>query len=113
LTTTGGTVVPGCTASSGSLLEKGKLVPLTWSAPGFGQIREYDVYRAPGAFTAQQIPANIGKFVLVGTLTSGAPPSPSFIDTNVKPNTYTYFVTDANKFGARSGASAPLVVTVK
>jgi hypothetical protein len=113
LTTAGGTVIPGCTVSSGSFLTKGKSIPLTWSAPGFGQIREYDVWRAAGSFTAEQIPANIGKFINVGVLTTGTPPSPSFIDTSVKPGTYTYFVTDANRFAARSGASAPLVVTAK
>jgi len=113
---TNGTVVPACTFSSGSYQEKAKAVPLTWTAPDFGQIRSYTVWRAVGAFTTmRQIVANISKFSNITTLNSGTPPTPSFIDTvNLKSSTtYTYFVTDSNKFGANSNASAPLVVTLK
>ena len=114
LTTMNGTVVPGCTSSPGSFLEKGKAVPLTWSPPGFGQIRFYTVWRAVGSFsTRAQIKANIKLFNSITTLT-GAPPAPAYIDPTVKSNTtYTYFVANTNKQGAVSGASSPVVVTVK
>jgi hypothetical protein len=106
--------VPGCVVSSGTLLENGKKVPLTWTAPSFGQTRSYTVWRATGSFpTLQQILSNFGSFSALTTLT-GQPPAPSYTDTNVKNGvTYTYFVTDANKQGAQSGPSNPLVVTVK
>jgi hypothetical protein len=116
LTMTNGTVVPACTLSSGSYLEKAKAIPLTWVSPDFGQIRSYTVWRAVGAFTSrQQIAANIGKFSPITTLNSGTPPTPQFIDTfNLKSSTtYTYFVTDSNAFNAKSHDSAPLVVTLK
>lgn len=106
--------VPGCVNSSGTLKENGRSVPLTWTAPGFGQTRNYMVWRATGSFTtAQQVLSNISAFTVLKTLT-GTPPSQSYTDTSVKNNTtYTYFVTDGNKHGAQSGASIPLVVTVK
>jgi len=106
--------VPGCVSSSGSLVENAKSVPLTWTPPSFGQIRKYSVWRALGSFpTLQQVVSNFSKFTNIKTLT-GAPPSPSFTDPNVKNSTtYTYFVTDANKQGAQSGPSTPLVVAVK
>jgi hypothetical protein len=105
--------VPGCVASSGGFVESGKSVPLTWTAPGFGQTRSYIIWRAVGSFgTLAQIISNTTAFSVIKTLT-GAPPSPSFVDTNVKNNTiYTYFVVDKNKQGAQSGPSDPLVVTV-
>jgi hypothetical protein len=106
--------VPGCTSVLGGFLENAKSVPLTWSPPGFGQIRRYDVWRAVGSFpTRQQVLLNLAKFTDIKTLT-GAPPATTFTDPNVKNGiTYTYFVTDANKQGAQSGQSDPLVVTVK
>ncbi|HEX9112680.1 MAG TPA: hypothetical protein VF845_14465 [Terriglobales bacterium] len=106
--------VPGCVSSSGSLVEKAKSVPLTWTPPSFGQIRKYYVWRAVGSFpTLQQVLSNFSKFSNIKTLT-GTPPATSFIDPNVKSNTtYTYFVTDANKQGVQSGPSNALVVTVK
>ncbi|HEX5236459.1 MAG TPA: hypothetical protein VFW25_14155 [Silvibacterium sp.] len=106
--------VAGCVNSSGTLLETGKSVPLTWTAPSFGQIRNYTVWRAIGSFsTPLQVLSNAGAFSAIKTLT-GTPPSPALTDTNVKNNTtYTYFVTDGNKQGAQSGASVPLVVTTK
>jgi len=105
--------VAGCVVSSGTLLENGKKVPLTWTAPGFGQTRSYTVWRAAGSFTLKQILSNPGSFSVLTTLT-GQPPAPSFTDMSVKNGvTYTYFVTDANKQGAQSGPSNPLVVTVK
>jgi hypothetical protein len=118
LTMTNGTVVPACTFSSGSFNEKGKAIPLTWTGPDFGQIRTYVVWRATGSFTTMpQIVANIAKFSPVGTLNNGndTPPTPQFIDTfNLKSSTtYTYFVTDSNKPGAKSKASDPLVVILK
>jgi hypothetical protein len=110
--------VPGCVATSGS--PKGspkgcnKKVPLSWTSPGFGQIRSYTIWRAVGSFpTAADVLAHLGAFSVLATVT-GAPPATSFIDSNVKSNTtYTYFVTDANLQGAQSGVSTPLVVTVK
>jgi hypothetical protein len=95
-------------------LERGKGVPLTWTPAGFGQIRKYYVWRATGSFpTAQLVLLNFSKFSNLKTLT-GAPPSPSYIDSNVKNNTtYTYFVTEANKQGVQSEPSSPVVVTVK
>jgi hypothetical protein len=106
--------VPGCVGSSGILQETGKSVPLTWTGPGFGQIRNYTIWRATGSFTTTgQILSNLGAFSVLKTL-SGAPPALSYTDTNLKNNTtYTYFVTDGNKQGAQSGASNPLVVAVK
>jgi hypothetical protein len=105
--------VPGCVASSGTFKESGKKVPLTWSSPGFGQVRSYTIWRAVGSFpTTQAVLSNFGAFSVLATL-NGAPPATSFIDSNVKNNTYTYFVTDANKQGAHSGESAPIVVSVK
>jgi hypothetical protein len=115
--------VPGCVISSGAFLEKAKSVPLTWSPPSFGQIREYDVWRATGTFSTlasivaavklnPTLFANISA-PLVGK-TKTTPPTASFIDPNVRSNTtYTYFITDKNKQGATSGASTPIVVTVK
>ena len=105
-------VCPNCVFSSGSLVENGKSIPLTWTAPGFGQIRKYQVWRAVGSFpTAQQVLANFNKFSVIKTLT-GTPPSTSYTDPNVKnKTTYTYVVTDANKQGAQSEPSNPVVVT--
>lgn len=105
--------VPGCVQSRNGLQENGNSVPLTWSAPGFGQIRTYTVYRATGSFgTAQLLLANLSKFSAVKTLT-GAPPTSSYTDTNLRNNTtYTYFVIDGNKQGVQSTASNLLVVTI-
>src|SRR5204863_588761 len=42
-----GAPVPACTPSTGgTFLEKAKAVPLTWTAPDFGQIRNYFIWRA-------------------------------------------------------------------
>jgi hypothetical protein len=103
---------PGCVPGANGLTETGKGVPLTWTAPGFGQTRSYTIYRAIGSFTNAQLISNSSSFSAIKTLT-GAPPTASYTDTNVKNNTtYTYFVTDGNKQGAQSGASNPVVVTV-
>jgi len=106
--------VPGCVVSSGSPKGSKNQVSLLWTAPGFGQIRSYTIWRALGSFpTTQAVLSHVGSFSVLTTLT-GAPPSASYIDSNVKNNTtYTYFVTDANKQGAQSRPSNPLVVTVK
>src|ERR1700722_2355098 len=90
--------VPACVQSSGKFLENSKSVPLSWSGPSFGQIRNYTIYRANGSFTtAQQVLANLASFSALTTLT-GTPPVGSFTDSNVKNgSTYTYFVTDGNK----------------
>jgi hypothetical protein len=105
--------VAGCVPSSGAFLESGKNVPLTWTAPAFGQTRTYTIWRAVGSYGPSQVLANLSKFAILKTLT-GTPPSPSYIDTTVKNGTtYTYFVTDTNKQGAQSGPSHLLVVTLK
>jgi hypothetical protein len=93
-------------------VENAKAIPISWTAPSFGQTRTYVVWRAQGAFpTLQQVQQNMSAFSAVMTL-NGAPPDHSWLDPNVKNKiTYTYFVTDANKQGATSGASFPLVVT--
>src|SRR5215472_5217938 len=92
-------------------------VVLNWAAPAFGQTRQYTIWRANNSFpTLTSVLANIGQFNNIGTVLSkgNTPPSPTFTDTNVKNNTtYTYFVTDANKQGAKSGASAPATIFVK
>lgn len=112
--TVNGSTTPGCTPSSGTTFqEKGKAIPLNWTSPDFGQIRNYVIWRAVGNFsTPLQVLENIGKFSQIGTV-SGTPPVTSFLDTfQLKKNTtYTYFVTDQNKYNANSEASAPLVVT--
>jgi hypothetical protein len=93
-------------------------VVLHWTAPGFGQTRKYSVWRAIGSFPTiasvrAGIAANPNLFTSIKTL-SGSPPSTTFTDSTVKNNTtYTYFVTDANKQGAQSGASVPATVFVK
>jgi hypothetical protein len=105
---------PGCVLQSGAYLQNGKKVPLTWTAPGFGQIRSYTVWRAVGSFpTTQQVLVNSSKFSKIQTLT-GAPPATFVVDQNVKNNTtYTYFVVAVNKQGVQSGESSPIVVTIK
>ena len=88
-------------------------VRVSWTSPGFGQIRKYSVWRAVGNFTASQLVANRSLFAKIATLT-GAPPAVTFTDTNVKNNvTYTYFVTDTNKQGIQSAPSTPFSITVK
>jgi hypothetical protein len=111
--TQNGVTVPACVSSSGSLVEKAKSVPLTWTSPSFGQTRQYQVWRALGSFpTLASVVANHSLFTKIGTLT-GTPPTAMFVDTSVNTGkTYTYFVTDQNKQGAQSGASTPLVVTI-
>jgi hypothetical protein len=106
-------ITPACVSSSGPFLETARAVPLSWTPPSFGQTRNYTIWRAVGAFqTSAQILSNKDAFVVLKTLT-GKPPSTSFLDSNVKKVTYTYFVTDGNKQGVKSAASNPLVVTVK
>jgi len=110
-------LVPGCTASTGSsFLEKSKSVPLTWHPPTFGQTREYNVWRATGSFpTPASANANSQLFTKIQTIPiNSLVTSPTYTDGNVRSNTtYTYFITDKNKLNAVSGASAPIVVTVK
>ena len=92
----------------------GKTVVLTWTAPGFGQVREYDIWRAAGSFaTPASLLANQASFQVVGKVT-GAPPASTFTDTKKLQNktTYTYFVTQKNKQGAQSGPTNSTVVFV-
>lgn len=107
--------VPVCTESApGVFLENAKSVPLQWTSPEFGQIRKYYVWRAVGSFTtSQSVLTNSKLFSVIATL-SGAPPTTSASDSNVKNGvTYTYFITDQNKQNVTSGASTPIAVTVK
>jgi len=112
--------VPACTGALQPFAEKGKSVPLNWSAPaGTGQTRKYFVWRATGTFSSlSSVLANINSFTNltpngITNKNPNLPPTPSFVDSAVKNGvTYTYFVTDQNKQGAKSGASTPIVVTV-
>ena len=111
--------VPACTGSSQPFQEKGKNVPLNWTAPGTGQTRKYFVWRAIGTFpTIQSALAHSSQFLNltpngITNKNPNLPPTPTFTDSSVGNKvTYTYFVTDKNKQGATSGASTPLVVTV-
>jgi hypothetical protein len=94
----------------------GHSVLLNWMAPENCQIVRYDVWRATGSFpTLQSVIANSGAFSdISGKTLTGTPPSKTFTDSTVKNNTtYTYFVTDKNKQGAESSASAPVTIFVK
>lgn len=111
--------VPACTGSSQPFQEKGKNVPLNWTAPGTGQTRKYFVWRANGNFpTLQSALSHSSQFTNltpngITNKNPNLPPTPTFTDSIVSNKvTYTYFVTDKNKQGATSGASTPLVVTV-
>jgi hypothetical protein len=78
----------------------GRSVVLTWTAPDFGQIRTYLIWRANttnGPISSTNPAVNVGKV-------TGAPPLTTFTDVTVRSgNTYTYFVTAA--LGADSGAN--------
>jgi hypothetical protein len=118
--TLNGTLIPACTPiTADTFQEKAKAVPLTWTAPDFGQIRSYSVWRATGSFpTRELVIANISKFTRLATFSgsnANTPPTPSYVDNNnLKNNTpYTYFVSDSNSFQANSGASTPLLVVLK
>jgi hypothetical protein len=93
-------------------VENNPSVSLSWTAPNFGQVRTYAIWRAVGSFPApSDILANRNLFTQVGTV-SGTPPSTTFTDTTTAYQTYTYFVTEANKEGVQSAPSFSLVVTV-
>ena len=96
-------------------VQSSHMVVLNWAAPGFGQTRKYTIWRATGSFpTLTSVIANSAQFKIIGTVTKPTPPATTFTDSNVKNNSpYTYFVTDTNKQGAQSGASAPATVFVK
>jgi hypothetical protein len=94
----------------------GHAVALNWTAPAFGQVREYDIWRATGSFTLQCATANppTCAFSDIKMLTTPTPPSTTFTDTTVKNNTtYTYFVTDKNKQHVESGPSNTVTIFVK
>jgi len=97
-----------------SPVQSGHNVVLNWTAPDFGQVRRYDIWRAVGSFpTPILVGQNKALFTLIKTL-NGAPPSTTFTDTNVKNNTtYTYFVTQTTKQGVQSGAPDPKTIFVK
>jgi hypothetical protein len=98
-----------------------KSVVLNWNPPSIGQIHRYSIWRAVGSFpTPAKVAANFKLFSngfcgQQNCYVQGNPtPAPTtYTDNTVKNNTtYTYFVTDTNKQGATSGASAPTVITV-
>ena len=61
-----------------------RYIQLSWTAPSFGQIASYNVYRAVNGVPVAPPYANV----------PGNPPATSFLDTNVTCGpTYTYFVT--------------------
>src|SRR6266581_3283545 len=101
-----------------SATNSNKTVVLNWTAPdGPCQVRRYDIWRATGSVTLANALANPKLFSKIGSISSPPTPVPlptTFTDPNVKNNvTYTYFVTDTNKQGAQSGASAPTTILVK
>ncbi len=93
-----------------------KTVVVTWTPPGFGQIRTYYIWRANttnSQISATNLPVNIGKV-------TGTPLATTFIDSNIKNNTtYTYFVTSAlgtdsgRNNGNQSGPSKMVTITIK
>jgi hypothetical protein len=93
----------------------GHSVLLNWTAPEFGQIRSYSIWRAAGLFkTLADVYSNRGMFTRIGSVTTPTPPSTNFLDGTVKNNTtYTYFVLDMNKQGVQSGPSATVIIAVK
>jgi hypothetical protein len=93
----------------------GHLVLVNWTAPEFGQIRSYSVWRAVGSFkTPADVFAKRNLFTNIATVKTPTPPATSFLDGSVKNNTtYTYFVIDVNKQGAQSAPSATVTITVK
>jgi hypothetical protein len=95
----------------------GKSVLLSWTAPEFGQIRTYSVWRAVGAFLSpQSIYTNRSLFTNIGkvTATTDISAGTTFLDSTVKNNTtYTYFLVDTNKQGVQSAGSTPVKITVK
>jgi hypothetical protein len=88
---------------------------VNWTAPEFGQIRSYSVWRAVGSFkTLADVFAKRNLFTNIATVKTPTPPATSFLDGSVKNNTtYTYFVIDMNKQGAQSAPSATVTITVK
>jgi len=93
-------------AQSFSAVQVGHTVKLSWTHPGFGQIRTYYIWRAVGAISPSNLPSLIGKM-------TGTPPGTTFTDTNVKnKTTYRYFVTGALGNGNQSGKSDVGTVTV-
>lgn len=91
-----------------------KTVVLNWTSPGFGQVREYDIWRAVGSFTTfASAVANQASFQMVGKVT-GAPPATTFTDESKLQNktTYTYFVTQKNAQGVLSPPSNSVAVFV-
>jgi len=94
----------------------GHSVLLTWTAPEFGQIRSYSIWRAEGSFTSiASVYANRAAFKNLTTpALTGAPPQTSFLDSTVQnKKTYTYFIVDTNKQGKQSAIAAPVVMVVK
>jgi hypothetical protein len=95
----------------------GHFVQLNWTVPNFGQVQTYTIWRAVGSIPANQLVAKSSSFVQLpytATRIGKTLPPTTFTDKNVKNNvTYTYFVTAVNIQGAKSGATAPFIFTVK
>ena len=93
----------------------GHAVRLNWSAPEFGQVRVYSIWRAAGSFkTMADVFANRKLFTNIGKITTPTPPATTLLDSTVKNNTtYTYFLVDVNKQGFESAPSSPVLILVK
>jgi hypothetical protein len=93
------TTVDAPSGLSGTVVSTG--IQLNWSAPSFGLIRTYYIWRAnitKAPMSLTNPPVQIGKV-------TGTPPSTNFLDMAVKHNqTYQYFVTGA--LGADSGVNS-------
>lgn len=99
------------TGASASYEKTNKRVKLTWSSPGFGMIRSYDVYRMLGVYDPVTNPLTNATYLNSVTSVDGnSPPATTYYDYAIKTNvTYTYFVTaklgDNRK--SQSGPSLP------
>ena len=76
-------------------------VQLNWTAPTFGQISAYNIYRAVNGATP-----------LLYSTVSGTPPPTAFTDQHVSCATYTYFVTAVLSDGRESVPSNSAIISV-
>jgi hypothetical protein len=93
-----------------------KKIVLSWSPPGFGRIRTYNIWRAE---VTKNPMSSTNPPVKIGSVT-GTPPATTFTDVNVKTNAvYLYFVTGALgsdsgvNNGNQSGASNMVTIAAK
>jgi hypothetical protein len=96
---------------SASLNKPTRTVILNWSAPGFGQIRTYLVYRLLGSFDPTTNPLTNAQQI---AKLQGTPPATTYADSTMKNNTtYTYFVVASLSDGQQSAPSNFVQVFVK